>query len=141
LSGLYPGQLIDPIHVNTGEIALINSTFFAIGKPGQFEASAKYLHWSYFALAVLDVYEENERKHREGHTAIKHNADDWMLVDDLRAILFNEVKAAWCHLADEPPGRFPWSVDGVTRLYMRFRKRSTEEVIAFRREIVEALPR
>ena len=98
--------------------------------------SCQYFGWHYIACAVLDVFEENVR--REAQTGIKASADTWAWQTDLRREIYCRVKLKWCALVGLDGTWFPYSEDGLARLYFRFRKRSPEEIEEFRREVRRA---
>ncbi len=101
---------------------------------GRLEKSFDYLCWRYIALAMLDVYRENQANDSQPG-AIKAMADSWGINSVLRQQIFDRVRAAWCVHADSDGKHFPYSVDYVAFLYFRYRKRTKEEIQLFNEEL------
>lgn len=99
---------------------------------GQFEKSMTYLDWRPFAAAVLEVYRQNEKNGSPEYLA---SADVWATIDDLRQDIHDRTKQAWCRITGKDKTWFPYSVNAVSRLYFRFRKRNDAELMAFEQEI------
>jgi hypothetical protein len=100
---------------------------------GRLEKSCEYLAWRHFTGAVLDVFLENQRNEAGG--SLEASADLWVVLDALRQDLWRRARGAWCQRAREDGMKFPYSVDGVAMLYLRFRKRNPGEIESFRTEI------
>jgi hypothetical protein len=71
---------------------------------------------------VLSVYVENDRNGE------KRKSDNWSIVDERRARIWEQARAHWIALARCRADYFPYSVDAVARLYFRYRKRTNKEV-------------
>jgi hypothetical protein len=97
------------------------------------EKSMDYLAWWHIAGAVLDVFQLNQRN--EAHRQYKASADSWCMFDCLRQEIFNNTIRFWCERTGRDKVWFPYSIDGVCRLYFRFRKRPAAEVANFKSEI------
>ena len=93
-----------------------------------------YLDWSHIAGAVLDVFLENQQAEKE-ESASPASADTWCIVDSQRQQIFERARENWCKRTKLDPIWFPYSVDGVARLYFRFRKRNAQEINNFKMEI------
>jgi len=102
---------------------------------GQLEKSCEYLRWDHLAYAVLTVFRENQQS--EHATGIKASADVWATNSFRRKCLFDRVKDHWVKRTGLDETYFPYSEDGVARMYFRFRKRNEEEISAFAGEIPE----
>ena len=106
---------------------------------GKLEKSLGYLAWNLSFGAVLDVFDENTANEKEEPVeSIKANSDQWANSSTLRRHIFNRAKDFWCLRAGLDHTWFPLSEDAVVRMYMRIRKRSADEVEAFRKEIHDA---
>jgi hypothetical protein len=97
------------------------------------EKSCEYLAWRHFTGAVLDVFLENQW--REASGSLKASADLWVVLDALRQDLWHRARSAWCRRVGEDGMKFPYSVDGVAVMYLRFRKRNSDEIEGFRAEV------
>src|SRR5262245_60128336 len=71
----------------------------------------------------------------EEQRGIKASADLWSIRQDLREEVHRRAAAFWAKRAGSTPAEFPYGVDFTARLYFRFRKRNSEEVADFAREI------
>jgi hypothetical protein len=72
------------------------------------------------ALAVLEVYRANAEElaeHVGGMTAL-HSS--WVVYSGLRRDLFERTLACWQRRTGRPADEFPYSEDGVARLYLLF---------------------
>jgi hypothetical protein len=106
---------------------------------GRLGKSLEYVHWTHFARAVFEVFRENQaRQGQEGHIDAK--SDAWFWVEGMRRELFERVKKNWLKRTgfstlDDERKWFPFSVDGVVQLYLRYRKRNPKELDAFQKEL------
>lgn len=105
---------------------------------GRLEKSLTYLHWSYVAGAVMDVFRQNQG--REAIGGEKASADTWGLEDHLRLEVWARVRQFWSNRSGLPADKFPFTVDQTVRVYMRYRKRNEDELRAFELEIAEGTP-
>lgn len=94
-----------------------------------------YLHWSYIAKAVLLAFRENQG----GRMDVPPLSDQWAMHSGLREDLFRRVRQRWCALTDSHWTDFPYSVDGVVGIYMRYRKRTEAELASYEAEIERAI--
>jgi hypothetical protein len=106
---------------------------------GRFEKSFNFLQWQWLAAAVLDVFHENERRFESKKCLFKHKADIWSINSRMRTEVNQRSFARWCELTKRDHTYWPYSEDGVARMYFRIRKRQEWEVEIFDREVAEAV--
>lgn len=95
-----------------------------------------HLRWDYIALAVLRVYLKNQDDSPNG---IGPKSDQWVMHSKLRANITSRVMEEWCSITNLEWTRFPYSEDGVIQIYMRYRKRSKEEVREYQSELLRSV--
>lgn len=101
---------------------------------GALERSCYHLSWHHIFGAVLYVFQDNQRR-ESNPGAFEAKSDDWAINSVLRDELYQRVRQRWCFLAGHNHTYFPYSVDGVARMYFRLRKRNAEEIEGFASEI------
>lgn len=104
---------------------------------GRVEKSLDYLAWHWIMQAVLDVFHQNQMREREG-CPIRAKSDCWCSNKRLRKDVHKRAMKFWCDLTGCDHTYFPYSVDGVARLYFKIRKRQVGEVEGFDAEVGEA---
>lgn len=101
---------------------------------GRFEHSFEFMDWRYAAGAVLDVFHENQRN-EQLPGAIKASADLWCMSESLRLQMWTRAMHFWCVRSGLHFTCFPLSVDSVSKIYLRIRKRKKEEIDGFDKEV------
>lgn len=114
-----------------------------VKKKGKLEKSLDYLHWRHFAGAMMDVVcamQAQANHNLDGGIlqGIKPDADCWAWDSKLRARLTAAVMQRWCFRTGEDETWFPYSEDGVARLFLRYRKRNEQDIVGFEKEIEKA---
>lgn len=97
-----------------------------------------YLDWRHMLGAVLDVFHENQHNDEQERSEYKASADTWCFSDDLRRDIHQRARRYWCNRTGMDVTYFPMSVDFVSRLYFRIRKRRADEVPVFDQVVAEA---
>ncbi len=101
----------------------------------------KYLDWYYSAGAVLDVYRENQKRAKDDPSTIAACSESWTYNDRLRQEIHQRACTFWCVRTGLDHTYFPLSVDAVSRLYLRYRKRTVAESKRVEVKIEEACKR
>lgn len=102
---------------------------------GNMEKWCNYLQWSYIAKAVLIVYKDN----KIGGEGISPQSDLWIANSVLRQSIYKRTIKEWCILTSLEWTDFPYSEDGVIKIYMRYRKRSASELEGYANELIIAV--
>ena len=93
--------------------------------------SLGYLRWQPLFGAVLDAFIANQStKH-----PLSASSDGWYTVDKFRILLHDSVREHWVRRTGLAGEDFPLSVDAVARLYMKVRKRNSDEIAAYLEEV------
>lgn len=102
------------------------------------EKSLDYLQWWHIQRAVLEVFYENQE--RESVGGEKASSDNWATCSELRNEVFKRARGKWCQFTEKSYLYFPYSEDGVSRLYFKIRKRRLHEIEKFDREVMARYP-
>lgn len=95
-----------------------------------------YLRGDFLALAVLRVYRYNEKY--ETISGFGPNDETWTTNSAQRKDLYERTRQEWGRLAAKDFTWFPYSEDAVARLYLRYQKRSGDELKKWERELEKA---
>jgi hypothetical protein len=107
-------------------------------KPSAAYRGHYYLDPAFLAAAVLDVLRENQRSEAASFAGIPARSGAWTTVAELRQDLRGRARAAWCKHSGRDFTWWPYSEDGVARLYDGYRRLTPAQLNDLEKEVARA---